>query len=239
MTSPKRLARVAGILYLIVAILGGFAHLYARATVYVPGDAAATANNIVTNSGLFRLAFVADLIQATCFMLVGMALYLLLEHVNKNVGRAMVVFVTLSVAIICLNMVHHFGALLVATNATYASALGPDGSNALVLLLVDLHHYGYLVAQIFFGLWLLPLGYLAYKSGMFPRALGVLLMIACFSYLIDMLALFLVPNIGEAISTFVVVPAAVAELWMIGYLLVKGVKVREQDEPDRRVLAAA
>lgn len=239
MTSPKRLARIAGLLYLTVAVFGGFAHLFARATVYVPGDAAATADNIVANSVLFRFAFVADLIQATCFLLVGMALYLLLKHVSKNVGRAMVVFVTLSVAIICLNMIHHFGALLVATNESYASALGPDGSNALVLLLVDMHHYGYLVAQIFFGLWLLPLGYLTFKSGMFPRALGVLLMIACFSYLIDMLALFLVPDIGEAISTFVVAPAAVAEFWMVGYLLVKGVKLPKQDERDEWVLATA
>lgn len=228
MTTPKRLARIAGSIYLIVAVLGGFAHLYARATVYVPGDAAATADNIVANSTLFRVGFMADVVQATCFLFVGMALYLLLKHVNKNVARAMVVFVALSVALICLNMVHQFAALLMATDPSYASALGPDGSNALVLLLVDMHHYGYLIAQTFFGLWLLPLGYLAYKSGMFPRALGVLLMIGSFGYLIDMLALFLVPDIGGAISAYLVVPAAVAEFWMVFYLLIKGVKVVPQ-----------
>jgi Domain of unknown function (DUF4386) len=234
MISTKSLARIAGSLYLTVAIFGGFAHLYARARIYVPGDAAATADNIVANSALFRFAFVADLIQATVFMLLGMALYLLLRHVNENIGRAMVVFVAISVAIICLNMIHHLAALLVATDASYASTFGPEGSNALVLLLVDMHHYGYLIAQIFFGLWLLPLGYLVYKSGMFPRALGVLLMIGCFGYLIDTLALFLVPNIGGAISTFVVIPAAIAEFWMVFYLLIKGVRA---PQPEQRVLA--
>jgi hypothetical protein len=233
MISTKSLARIAGSLYLTVAIFGGFAHLYARSRIYVPGDAAATADNIVANSALFRFAFVADLIQATVFMLLGMALYLLLKHVNENIGRAMVVFVAISVAIICLNMIHHLAALLLATDASYASTFGPEGSNALVLLLVDMHHYGYLIAQIFFGLWLLPLGYLVYKSGMFPRALGVLLMIGCFGYLIDTLALFLVPNIGGAISTFVVIPAAVAEFWMVLYLLIKGVRV---PQPEQRVL---
>lgn len=236
MKSPKQIARIAGVLYLIVAILGGFAHLYARAKVDVPGDAASTAANVVANSALFRFGFVADLVQATLFLFVGFALYLLLKHVNTNVARAMVILVALSVATICLNMIHHFAALLVATDGSYAAALGPDGSDALVMLLVDMHRHGYLIAQIFFGLWLLPLGYLVYKSSMFPRVLGVLLMIACFGYLVDMLAFFLVPEVADTISPLVVLPAAVAEFWMVGFLLIKGVKV---PRPDRLVPVAA
>ncbi|MEU4223113.1 DUF4386 domain-containing protein [Nonomuraea sp. NPDC026600] len=219
-----RLARTAGLFYLIVAVFGGFAHLYVRAKVYVPGDATTTAHNTVANAGLVRVGFVADLVQAPFFLFVAMTLYLLLKHVNKDVARAMVTFVAIAVAITCLNMVHQLAALIVATEAPYATALSPQGSDALVLLMFDLHHYGYLIAQIFFGLWLLPLGYLAYRSRMFPRTLGVLLVAGCGGYLVDAFALFLTPDLGAALNPFVVAPAGIAEIVMLFWLLVKGVK---------------
>jgi hypothetical protein len=222
--APKPLARTAGLLYLVVAILGGFAHLFVRATIYVPGDAAATADNVVAKAGLLRLGFMADLVAAPCFLFVGFALYLLLKHVNKNAARAMVIFVAIATAIISLNLLHHFAALLVATEPSYTAALSPQASDALVLLMLDLHHYGYLIAQIFFGLWLLPLGYLAYKSGMFPRTLGVILMAGCFGYLVDFFVQFVAASIAPTVSTFVLIPPTVAELWMVGYLLTKGVR---------------
>jgi hypothetical protein len=93
-----------------------------------------------------------------------------------------------------------------------------------------------LAAQIFFGLWLVPLGYLAYKSAMFPRALGVLLVVGAAGYLVDMLAAFLLPDVGTAIHGYVTIPSAIAEIWMVGYLLVIGVKTKTSNE---RVLAAA
>lgn len=228
--STKQHARFAGLLYLIVAIFGGFAHLFVRATVYLPGDPAGTAQSVAANAGLVRVGVVADLFQATVFLFLGMTLYLLLKHVNMNAARAMVILVAIATATICLNMVFQFAALLVATNATYTAAFGAAGANALVLLLLDIQHYGYLIAQIFFGLWLVPLGYLAYRSGMFPRALGVLLIVGAVGYLIDMLRVFLIPDVGEAISAIVVIPSAIGELWMVGYLLVKGVRVDHRDQ---------
>ena len=229
MSSSKQLARVAGVLYLVVAIFGGFAHLFVRASVYVPGDAAATAERVAANSGLVRIGVVADLLQATVFLFLGMTLYLLLKHVNANAARAMVILVAMATTVICLNMVFQFASVLVATDGSYVAAFGAAGSNALVQLLLDIQHYGYLIAQIFFGLWLVPLGYLAVKSQMFPKALGVLLIVGGVFYLVDMLALFLVPEFGEAISAVVVIPPAIAELWMVGYLLVKGVRTERQD----------
>lgn len=201
-----------------------------RGKVYVPGDAATTTENVIANSGLVRIGVVADLIQATVLLFLGMALYLLLKHVNENVGQAMVVFVAIATTIICLNMVFQFTALLVATGGTDVAALGPEGTDALVLLLLDIQHYGYLIAQIFTGLWLIPLGYLAYMSGMFPKWLGVLLIVGGVFYLIDLLAWFLVPDVAETISDFVVIVPSVAEISMILYLLIKGVKAPKQAE---------
>jgi hypothetical protein len=153
----------------MVVVFGVFAHLFVRATVHVPGDATATATNIVANATLFRLGCVADLLMATAFLFVAFALYLLLKHVNTNAARAMAAFVALSVGIICLNTLNHLAALIVATDNSYAVALGTGGSDALALLLLAMHASGYKIAQLFFGLWLLPLGYFVYRSGIFPR----------------------------------------------------------------------
>ena len=224
MTSPRRLARIAGLCYLVVAIFGGFAHLYVRARVYVPGDAATTAVNVAADATLVRIGIVADLVQATFFLFVVLALSRLLQQGNKSLTRAMVIFVAVAVGITSLNMVHQLGALLVATDPSYASALGAAGSDALVLLLMDLQHYGYLIAQIFFGLWLFPLGLLAYRSGMFPRPLGVLLMFGTICYLLDVLLQFLAPELAAEISALILVPATIGEVWMLAYLLIRGVK---------------
>ena len=225
MNTYRTTARIAGLLYLTIAILAGFAYVYVLTKVYTPGDAAATAANVLENSGLVRFGVVADLLQATIMAFLAMTFYHLLKHVNRNAASALVLFAAIAVTIMCLNNVFQLAAVLVATDSSYVTAFGAEGSNALVLLLFDMQHHGYLIAQIFFGLWLAPMGYLAYKSGMFPKALGVLLIVACACYLVDMLALFLVPDFGESVSTYLVIPPIIGEVWMVGYLLVKGVKV--------------
>ena len=235
MDSPKRLARTAGVLYLLVGIFGGFAQGFVYPRIYVAGDAAQTAGNVLANAGLVRLGVVADLVQATVWAFVAMALYRLLRHVNRSVASAMVVLAAIGAGITCLTAVFEFEAVRVATGAVDLADLGAGGSRALVLLLVDAHHYGLLSAQIFFGLWLVPMGYLAYRSGWFPKALGIMLVVGCACYLVDLLAAFLAPNVGKAIHGFVSIPPAIAEIWMVGYLLVIGVR---SVKPDQRMLAA-
>ena len=226
--APRRLARVAGLLYLINAVVAGFAYGFVATRMYAAGDAAATAGNVLANPGLVRLGVVADLFQATEWIFLGMALYLLLQHVNPNAGRAMMVLVATGAAIVCLNDVFEFVAARVVTDGSYLAAFGAAGSNAIVLLLLDLQHYGFLIAQIFFGLWLMPLGYLAYRSGMFPKALGVTLIVAGVCYLADMLVLLLVPDFGAQVNAFLVIPPTIGEMWMALYLLVKGVRSSPQ-----------
>jgi Domain of unknown function (DUF4386) len=228
-SNPERLARLAGILYLLVGIFGGFAQGLVYPKIYVAGDAAKTAANLVENSALVRAGVVADLFQATVWVCVAMTLYLLLKHVNTSVARAMVVFAGIGAAITCLNAVFEFEALRAATGAVNLAAFGTADSNALVLLLVDTQHYGLLIASIFMGLWLAPMGYLAYRSGWFPKALGIVLVVGCGCYLVDMLAAFLIPDFGRAIHGLVTIPSAIAEVWMVGYLLVIGVKTVKPD----------
>ena len=222
MDREKRLARIAGSLYLVVAILGGFAELYVRARIVEPGDATATAANIRASATLYRLGFAADLVQATLFLFTAMALYLLLRHANELVARAMVAVVAVSVAIICLNLLNQYEALQLATGA------GPVASDALAGLFADMHASGYLIAQIFFGLWLLPLGYLVYRSGYVPAAIGVLLAIGAVGYLVDTFVHFLAPDVAETVEAFVAAPAAIGELSLVAWLLIKGVRIQER-----------
>jgi hypothetical protein len=236
-SSPKRLARIAGIFYLLVAIFGGFAEGYADPKLYVAGDAAATAETVLANLGLIRMSVVSHLVDAVFFLFTALALYALLKHVHRSMARAMLFLVAITAGMISLNAVFQFEALQVATNSTFADAFGAAGSNALVLLLLDTQHYGTLAAQVFFGLWLVPLGYLAYRSsGWFPKWLGVALIIGGVCYLIDLLAAFLAPDLAQKIHGFIVIPCAIAEVAMVLYLLVVGVKTAK---PDPRIPTAS
>jgi Domain of unknown function (DUF4386) len=229
MNSNKKTARIAGVLYLFVGIFGGFAEGYADPKMYVAGNAAATADNVLANPGLIRMGVVSHLLDGTFFVFLEMVLYALLRDVNRRVARAMLILVALATGIICLNAVFQFEAMQVATGNNYTTAFGVAGSNAIVLLLLDMQHYGTLIAQVFFGLWLIPLGYLITKSGMFHKWLGIVLIAGGVCYIIDLLAAFLLPDFGQKIHGFVTIPSAIAEISMVFYLLIVGVKTTKAD----------
>lgn len=239
MNSPKRLARIAGVLYLLVGIFGGFAQGYLYPKIYVAGDAGKTAANVIANSGLVRAGVVSDLFQATVWVFLAIALYRLLKHVNKEVAGAMVVLAAIGATITMLNSLFEFEALRVATGALSMATFGAAGSSAMVQFLVDAQHNGLLIASIFMGLWLAPLGYLAYRSGMFPKSLGVVLVAACATYLVDFLAAFLVPDLAKSIHGYLIILPAIAEPAMVLYLLIKGVRTVKTSNARRPILAAA
>jgi hypothetical protein len=232
----KRLARTAGLLYLIVGISGGFAQLYVRASVVVPDDAAATADHIADSATLFKVGFLADVVNIVAFSALALLLYRLLHTVNRPVARTFVVFNLAAVAIMGANQVNHFAALLLATEPRYAATLGADSSEALVLFFTQLHAAGYRLGEVFFGLWLLPLGYVVYRSGYFPRALGAMLMVGCFGYLADAFVHSFSPDAQVTALLVGAWVAGVAEIWLMGWLLIKGVKTRSG--PARDELAA-
>jgi len=224
MSSPKRLARIAGVLYLLVGISGGFAQGFVYPRIYAAGNAATTAGNLVANSGLVRIGVIADLLDQSIWVFLAILLYRLLKQVHQSAAFVMVVLVGLGAGIASLNAVFEFEGMRVATGAVNLAVLGARGTNALALLLVDAQHYGLLIDTVFQGLWLMPLGYLAYQSGLFPKWLGALLIVGGICYLVDVLAQFLAPDFGPKIATVVVIPSAIAEISMVVYLLVIGVK---------------
>ena len=215
MTRPLTLARTAGTLYLLLAVLGAWAQLVARGSVYVPDDAAATAAGIVEHETLFRLSLVADILMAVVFVLLGLTLFRLLDGVHRRAGTALLVFVAVGAGSILVNLTFQVGALLTATDPAYDAAT--------TLLLLDLHRYGYALGGVFFGLWLLPLGWAAVRTTLFPTWLGVLLIAGSVAWVLDPVILFGLPD-ATVLTGVVATVTTVAELTLIGYLLVRGVR---------------
>lgn len=219
--NPKVLARIAGLLYLALAVLGGWAQLRARGAVLVEGDAARTAANIVEHETLFRMGLVADILMATVFVMLGLVLHRMLHHAHERAATALLVFVSVGAGSILVNLTFHVGALLAATR--------PGHSADLVLLLLEMHQQGYVLGGVFFGLWLLPAGYLACRSPLLPTWLGVLLIVASVAWVADPVLAFGLPGAPPLLRTLVEVPTSVGEFGLMLFLLIRG--VRRQPAP--------
>ena len=225
-TSQRKAARVAGFLYLILIVTGIIGQL-ARQSLIVPGDAATTANNIMANEMQFRGANVSWLISEMFLLMLGLALYVVFKKVNKNLASLMVLFVVVGVAIESINTLNQFAALQLLSGADYLTVFSADQLNAQVMSHLDSWEAGYRIAAILsFGPWLIPAGYLVYKSGYFPRILGVLVILAGFGILIEGLQYFLLPDY-EVISYPGSVVASIGEIAFCGWLLLKGAKIPE------------
>jgi hypothetical protein len=238
-TQIKRLARIAGVFYLVVGIAGGFAEGFVDPFLYVAGDPTATAGKLAANADLVRLAVVGHWTDAVFFVLTAVTLYVLLKHVGKHAARLMVLPVVVAAAIISVSTVFTVVALQVATTDTYVAAFGQAQANSLALLMLDVEHYGILAAQVFFALWLAPLGYLAYRSKLFPKALGIILIVATVSYLMDVVVAILLPELAGQVHGFLSIVPAIAEIWMVLYLLVVGVRSPRSAVPTPVAAAAS
>ena len=222
-TSPLLIARLAGFLYLLTVPLGVFTFLYVPASLIVSGDATATALNVKASEPLFRLGIVSTLLGAIIPILYVLLLFQLLKPVRKDIAVLMVVVALIGLAITMLNEVTQLGVLQFLSGADYLAVFTTAQLQALAYLFVRLHSYGISIAFIFSGLWLLPLGYLVFKSGFLPRILGVLLIIAGFGYLIDVFGGFLFPGSNLSIGLF----TGLAEIFFLLWLLIKGVNVEQ------------
>lgn len=223
--SPVVYIRTAGILYLIIILCAGFSEGFVRSTLIVPGDAATTAANIVASERLFRIGFVTDLIAFLCDAVVAILFYLLLKPVSKTLSMVAASLRLLAhPAIATINLLNHFSVLVLLSGADYLTAFEVDQLNALVLVFLNMHKYGYLIGGTFFGVHCLLLGYLFYKSDLFPGWLGLMLVIAAFGYLIESFGNFLFPIYEDVYIWIVAVPAVIAELSLCLWLLYKGVR---------------
>ena len=215
--------RVAGLLYLITSIPGVFAMVYVPSKLIVHGNAAVTANNISASETLFRLGIAAELIGQAGFIFVALALYELLKGVNRRHAALMVTLIVVSIPIAFLNEVNSIAALVLVRGADFLSVFEKLQRDALAMLFLNLHGYGFGVAEIFWGLWLFPLGLLVYRSRFLPRFLGVWLAVGGFAWVILSLTSLLLPQYQDKMFTYTQ-PAFFGEVALMLWLLIKGAR---------------
>jgi hypothetical protein len=221
MGTNKRTARLAGFIWLLICVFGPIAQIV-RSKLFVTGDLDATAQNIMSNEFLFRLGFVSDLAMMVLFLLLPLVLYKLFHSVDKNLSILMVVLVMVSVPINMLNLLNEFAAFHVLSGAEYLNAIGADQLRANAMLSYDLYLHGYEIANVFFALWLVPLGLLVCKSVFLPKILGILLVVGGCSLFLEVVIYFLLPGY-EAVNTFLLIPQTLSEFAFLIWLLMKGI----------------
>ncbi len=225
--SRKTLARVAGVLYLIIIVCAGFGEGVVRSGLVVSGDPTATAQNIMASEGLFRLGFVCDLVAFMSDAVVAILLYVLLKPVSKILSLIAASFRLLAhPAIASINLLNMFMALLLVNGAGVLNAFDVDQLNALMLLSLNAHRVGYLIGGAFFGVHCVLLGVLLFKSDLFPGILGILLVLAAVGYLSESFGVFLFPAYEAILLWIVAIPAVIAEVSFCLWLLIKGVRVQ-------------
>lgn len=224
--APIVRARIAGSLYFFMNMFAPFTLLYLPSRFVVQGDAAATAANIMASESLYRIGIALNLFNALGQIFLVLALYQLLKVVSKNIASLMVIFSLVSVPISMLNELTQLAVLQLLSKAVYIPL---EQLQAWAYLLVQLHDQGLLIAQIFWGLWLFPMGYLVYKSGFLPKSIGVLLIIACFGYVISSFGRILGYNVDIILYT------SWGEVLLLLWLLIKGVDTERWKERAAKV----
>jgi len=214
----RKQARLAGILYVLMGIPGAFFLQYVPRQLIVRGDPAATAEQLLTQEPLFRLGLAAELFSTIIFIFTVLALFRLFRAVDEDRARLMVIFVLLSVPMSLLNVLTEVAAFSLARGPEYLSSFGKGQLDALALLFLGLHGQGNGVAEIFWGLWLLPLGALVYASAFAPRAIGVLLVAAGIGYVAAASASFVTPQIAAVVNNLALVPEGLGELSFVVWL---------------------
>jgi hypothetical protein len=224
MTTTSRNARIAGFLYLLLAISGPVRLIYIPQTLFVRGNAAATTGNIVAHETLFRMGIVSDLFSGTMIIFITLAFYRLFKGVDQYLAVLVVILGgVLPAAMDFFIVLNDSAALILARGADFLSAFDKPQRDALAVLFLRLHDQEVLAAEIFWGLWLIPLGILAYKSRFLPRFLGVWLIVNGFAYLANSLTGLLLPHYQEKVGNFTF-PILTGEVAFLLWLLIMGAK---------------
>jgi Domain of unknown function (DUF4386) len=240
--SPRHLARIVGALYLIIIVGGLFATGYVPAALVVPGDAAATAHNILAHELLYRLGLVAHIIVLPCNIPLAVIFYDLFKVVNRRLSLLVVFFTLVGTAVEGANLLNQFAPLMLLGGGHYLSVFTTEQLQALAYMPLDSQAISYDIQQVFYAYYLLAAGYLVFRSTFLPRTVGVLLAIGGLCYLTYSFATFLAPGFAAHLVPYIQLPSGVGELSLCLWLLVMGVNVqrwREQaskaSEPDQSV----
>jgi hypothetical protein len=221
--SLKKTARIAGLLYVLMCMPTPYALIYVPSHIMVDGNATATTNNILAHEFFFRLSIVSQFFSMIIFVLLAFALYRLFEQVDGRNAKLLVTFVVVQVPMVFLFELFNFTSLMIA-KGEILRAVQIEQKENLVMLLLNIHSYGIMTLEIFWGLWLIPFGQLVYKSGFIPRIFGFCLFIGGIGWVSDSVTFLLFPAYHPFVSRYIMVIGAIGEFPIILWLLINGVK---------------
>ena len=203
----------------MMVVFGLAAEVFFRQKVFSSSDITTTANNILSNTFLYRVGILSDMLMSLSYMLTALILYKLLSSVNKNMAATMVVFATAGSVLLLFNILIETAPLFILSGNDFISTFNSEQRQSLAMLFYNLYQHGYMIGQIFFSLWVLPLGILIYKSGFIPKILGILFNIETIFGLMAVITHFLMPN--EAIESIMMISMIIAEFSFMFYLLIR------------------
>ena len=226
MSLIKNPGRFAGLLYVLTSIVGFFAMGYVPGKLIVHGNAMATAEHIGASEMLFRLGIAGAIVGQAGFIFVAVALYDLLKDVSRRQASLMVILIVVSIPVAFMNELNSIAALFLVRGADFLSVIEKPQRDALAMLFIKLHVQGFVLGEMFWGLWLFPLGLLVYRSRFLPRFLGVWLGVAGVAWIIESLTGILWPLYEDKMNRYLQ-PAIIGEIVFMLWLLIKGAKPPE------------
>ncbi len=220
----RRTARVTGLWYLGLALTGLFGFLLIRSQLFVEADAAATLAKLVEKERLARAGVALELGIVLTQTLTAAGFYRLFRSTDSVAAAGIAAFGLVNATAVMVS-----AALLGTAVEIAQNPLGDAAVHVQTLYLASENLWA--VGNVFFGLWLIPMGTCVLRSRWMPRPLGWILMAGGASYVLSAFLGFLLPA-TQLVNELLVMPATLGELWMIGYLLIRGVRrVDSADAP--------
>jgi hypothetical protein len=228
MNSTSKIARTTGLLYLLYMISSFIANLFGK---FVFVEAPVTVDHILTHAFQFRIGFVINLFSVVLFLLAAWALYVLLKPVNKDFALLFLLFNVAGFVVWLFSSLCLFASLVILNGGETINVFQPDQLQALAVFFVNLYKFGVVIAQVPYGVWLFPLGYLVLKSGYLPKILGVLLLADGICQFVYVCQRFVFPDLGIiAYPCFVI--SFIAEVSLALWLSIKAVNPRISVKPE-------
>jgi len=224
-SSPKKTARIAGLWYLLLVIVGIYGLKFVQSQIIVEGNSVATTNNIVAHEFIFRTGIFSNIIGNIIFIFLVLALHRLLKPVNEHWAKLMVVLVLVQIPVSFVIELFNYTSLMISKGEVLKS-LSAIQKQDFAALFLTIHNYGLAFLEIFWGIWLIPLGLLVFWSGFIPRLIGVLLILGGAAYMADSFAFLLLPGADLFVSKFIII-ASLGEIAIMLWLLIFGVKVKQ------------
>ena len=222
--TDRQWARVAGLCYLLVIIFGGYAELFVRQALHVPGNPTETGQRIMDNAFVYKLGFLADMLNMVIGLPCVLIVYYLFRHVNRPLARLALIFVVIQTAVVSISLLEQLKPLLILKGAISSSPLPFSVQATMAEVWIDAHALGYGIGLVFFGFYCIMVGYLIYHSGRMPKVFGVLYVIAGVAYLVNSFTMFLMPEFRNPAFMYMILPAFIGEFSFTLWLIIKGVK---------------